>query len=146
VPLTLVTGGRRPAPSRLGRDVLSALRRSRAAFRAWRRARPFWGGLWCVLGGAVIAYGPTSAFKVILVSGTTVWLGILMGLLVLVMGLFLWFAPNLRHLVGILAAMFATVSLFTSDYGGFVVGLVLGTVGGALGFAWTPDRAGGSRT
>ncbi|HSR23889.1 MAG TPA: DUF6114 domain-containing protein [Candidatus Eisenbacteria bacterium] len=127
------------------RGLVSALRWTRAAFRGWRRTRPFWAGLWCVAGGAIIAYGPTSAFKVILVSGTTVWLGIVVGLLVLVMGLFLWFAPSLRHPVGILAAMFATVSLFTSDYGGFVIGLVLGTVGGALGFAWTPARAGRSR-
>jgi Family of unknown function (DUF6114) len=141
VPLTFTKGGRFPAPSRLRGDAGSALRWSWAAFRAWRRTRPFWAGIWCVIGGAVIAYGPISAFKVILVSGSTVWLGILVGLLVLVMGLFLWFAPNLRHLVGILAAMFATVSLFTSTYGGFGIGLVLGTVGGALGFAWTPGRS-----
>lgn len=74
-------------------------------------------------------------------SGTTVWLGILMGALVAVMGLFLWFTPHLRQLVGVLAAAFSMVSLITSDYGGFVIGLVLGTLGGALGFAWTPIQA-----
>jgi Family of unknown function (DUF6114) len=116
------------------------LRRARARFGLWRRTRPFWGGLWCVLGGAIIAYGPTTAFKVILVSGTTVWLGILVGVLVALMGLFLWFAPQQRHLAGMMAAIFAMVSLFTSDYGGFVIGLVLGTLGGALGFAWSPVR------
>jgi uncharacterized membrane protein HdeD (DUF308 family) len=120
---------------------LSAMRWTRDAFRAWRKRRPFWGGLWCILGGALIAYGPTTAVKVILVSGTIVWLGILMGVLVIVMGLFLWFTPHLRHLVGILAALFAAVSLFTSDYGGFVIGLLLGTLGGALGFAWAPAPA-----
>lgn len=123
------------------RDWVSALRWTRDAFRSWRRARPFWGGLWCILGGSAIAYGPTTAFKVILVSGTIVWVGILVGVLVIAMGLFLWFTPHLRHLVGILAALFAAVSLFTSDYGGFVVGLLLGTLGGALGFAWSPARA-----
>ena len=64
-----------------------------------------------------------------------------MGALVAVMGLFLWFAPHLRQLVGVLAAAFSMVSLITSDYGGFVIGLVLGTLGGALGFAWTPIQA-----
>jgi uncharacterized membrane protein HdeD (DUF308 family) len=123
---------------------VSALRWTRDAFRSWRRSRPFWGGLWCILGGILIAYGPTTAVKVILVSGTIVWLGILMGVLVLVMGFFLWFTPQLRHLVGILAALFATVSLFTSDYGGFVIGLLLGTLGGALGFAWAPVQTGKS--
>jgi hypothetical protein len=110
-------------------------------FRAWRRTRPFWGGLWCILGGAIIAYGPTTAVKVILISGATVWLGILVGLLVVLMGLFLWFAPHLRHLVGVMAVALSMVSLITSDYGGFLVGLLFGTIGGALGFAWTPIQA-----
>ena len=117
------------------------LRRTRRRFATWRHARPFWGGLWCVLGGAAMAYGPTTAFKVILISGTVVWAGILVGVLVATMGVFLWFAPQLRLLVGILAVLLSIVSLLTSDYGGFGVGLVLGTVGGALGFAWAPVRA-----
>ncbi len=112
-----------------------------AAFRAWRRSRPFWAGLWCLLGGAAMAYGPTTAIKVILISGSVVWLGILVGVLVSLMGLFLWFTPQQRHLVGILAVLLSIVSLLTSDYGGFVVGLILGTIGGAMGFAWTPVRA-----
>jgi hypothetical protein len=128
-----VPGGRMP-------DGILPLpgRRMRAAFATWRRSRPFWGGLLCILGGLLIAYGPGTAFRVLLIAGTAVWLGILVGLLVALMGLFLWFTPHLRQLAGILALVFAVVSLITSDYGGFVVGMVLGTVGGARGFAWTP--------
>jgi hypothetical protein len=114
------------------------VQRARAAFRTFRRSRPFWGGLWCILGGAAMAYGPTTAIKVILISGTVVWAGILVGVLVAMMGIFLWFTPQLRHLVGIVAVLLSIVSLLTSDYGGFGVGLILGTVGGAMGFAWTP--------
>jgi len=117
------------------------IRRTRVAFRAWRKARPFWGGLWCVLAGAAMAYGPTTAIKVILISGTVVWAGILVGVLVAIMGLFLWFTPQLRQVVGIVAVVLSIVSLLTSDYGGFGIGLILGTVGGAMGFAWTPVRA-----
>jgi len=113
-------------------------RRARGAFRAWRRSRPFWGGLWTILGGLLMAAGPLTAIKVILVAGTTVLFGVLVGVLVLAMGLFLWFTPQLRQVVGILAVLFSLVSLITSDYGGFVVGLILGTVGGAMGFAWSP--------
>lgn len=116
------------------------LQRTRAAFRAWRKSRPFWGGLWCVLGGAAMAYGPTTAIKVILISGTVVWAGILVGVLVATMGLFLWFTPHIRQLVGIVAVLLSMVSLLTSDYGGFGIGLILGTVGGAMGFAWAPVR------
>lgn len=117
------------------------LQRTRTAFRGWRKSRPFWGGLWCILGGAAMAYGPTTAIKVILISGTVVWAGILVGVLVAMMGLFLWFTPHLRQVVGVLAVVLSVVSLLTSDYGGFVIGLILGTVGGALGFAWAPVRA-----
>jgi hypothetical protein len=123
---------------RVGRD--SWFQGLRSGFRAWRRTRPFWGGLWCILGGVIIAYGPTTAIKIILISGTIVWLGIMVGLLVVLMGLFLWFAPHLRQLVGVMAVAFSMVSLITSDYGGFFIGLLLGTIGGALGFAWTPIR------
>jgi hypothetical protein len=113
----------------------------RRAFRSFRRTRPFWGGLWCILGGVVIAYGPTTAIKVILISGTAVWLGITMGVLVGIMGLFLWFAPNQRLVAGVLAVVFSVASLITSDYGGFVIGMLLGTVGGAMGFAWAPGSS-----
>lgn len=116
----------------------SRLQRVRAAFRAWRRSRPFWGGLFCILGGAIIALGPTTAVKVLLIAGGTILTGILVGILVVLMGVFLWFAPQLRQLVGILAAIFSVVSLITSDYGGFVIGMTFGIVGGSLGFAWSP--------
>jgi Family of unknown function (DUF6114) len=116
----------------------SLLQRGRAAFRAWRRSRPFWGGLFCILGGVIIAYGPTTGIKVLLIAGATVLVGILVGVLVALMGLFLWFAPQLRQLVGILAAIFSVASLITSDYGGFVIGMTFGIIGGSLGFAWSP--------
>jgi hypothetical protein len=114
------------------------LRRGWAGFRAWRRSRPFWGGLWTILGGLLMAAGPLTAIKVILVAGTTVLFGVLVGVIVVAMGVFLWFTPHLRQVVGVLAVLFSLVSLITSDYGGFVLGLLLGTIGGAMGFAWAP--------
>jgi hypothetical protein len=125
-----------------GRSSRSSARHRpyRQAFRAWRRSRPFWAGLWCLLGGLAIAAGPATAVRVVLVTGGSVALGILVGVLVALMGVLLWFAPHLRLVAGLLAILFSIVSLVTSDYGGFVVGLLLGTIGGAMGFAWAPDR------
>ncbi len=60
----------------------------RLRFRHWRRTRPFWAGVWTLLGGVIITYGPATAFKVILVSGTAVWLGMLVGVVIGVLGLF----------------------------------------------------------
>ncbi len=114
------------------------LRRSRLAFRQWRRTRPFWAGVWCLLGGAIIIYGPLTVIKLVLVAGTVVWAGILIGALVCVMGLFMWFSPEFRQVLGVLAILFSMVSLVTSNFGGFVVGMLLGVIGGAMAFGWTP--------
>ena len=118
-------------------------RRARATFRDWRHTRPFWAGVLCLLGGALMAYGPLSVFKYVLVAGTVIWAGVLIGLLVCAMGLFFWLAPQFRQLVGILAAVFSVVSLITSNFGGFIIGMLLGSFGGAMGFAWTPLPAPG---
>ena len=67
-----------------------------------------------------------------------VWLGITVGVLVMLMGLFMWFTPHVRQVVGIMAVIFSIMSLLTSDYGGFLIGMLLGMLGGAMGFAWVP--------
>jgi len=110
----------------------------RMGFRRWRRTRPFWGGLWAILGGLIIAAGPASAVKLLIAAGTTIWLGVLVGVLISIFGLFLWFAPQQRHLFGVLTAVLSVVSLITSDFGGFAIGMLLGITGGAMGFAWVP--------
>lgn len=112
--------------------------RMRMAFRHWRRSRPFWGGLLTILGGLIISAGPASAFKVIALAGTVVWEGLLVGVLITVLGLFLWFQPSMRHLYGVLAVILSVLSFITSDLGGFLVGMLLGMTGGALGFSWVP--------
>ncbi len=112
----------------------------RMGFRRWRRTRPFWGGLWAILGGLICAMGPASAIKLLVAAGTTVWLGVLVGVLISIFGLFLWFAPQQRHLFGVLIAVLSVLSLITSDFGGFAVGMLLGITGGAMGFAWVPAR------
>jgi hypothetical protein len=127
----------------LGRGVrrrqrVRPVRAVRHAFRAWRRTRPFWGGLWTILGGLIILYLPATAYKFVIASGTSVWLGILVGVLIVVFGLFLWFAPSERHLMGVMIEIAALVSFVTSDLGGFLVGMLLAIIGGALGFSWVP--------
>ena len=110
----------------------------RLKFRRWRRSRPFWGGFWSILGGAIILYMPTMSIKLLLASGTTVLVGILNAALIVVFGLFLWFSPSLRQIVGVLIAMLAIASLITADFGGFLIGMILAATGGALGFSWVP--------
>jgi len=113
-------------------------KRARLGFRRWRRTRPFWAGVWCILGGAIMMYGPLTVIKFVLIAGTVVWAGILIGALVVTMGLFMWFSPQFHQVLGILAVLFSVVSLITSNLGGFLIGLLFGVIGGSMAFAWTP--------
>lgn len=124
-----------PSSRSIGRGPLH---RARHGFRHWRRRRPFWAGLWAILGGAFIAYVPGTAFKFSLVPGSLIWLGVLVGVLIAIFGLFLWLQPNLRYLLGTLIIVFSLGSFMSSDFGGLLVGMLLGLVAGALAIAWTP--------
>jgi len=112
--------------------------RARMAFRHWRRSRPFWAGLLVLLGGGIITLGPASAYKVILSAGDVVWEGILVGALITIFGLFIWFQPSARHFFGVLVVVLALVSFLTSDIGGFIIGMTLAMTGGSMAFAWVP--------
>jgi len=91
-------------------------------------------------GGLLVLTGPAMAVKLIMVAGQQVWLGILVGLLIAVCGLFLWIEIRLSRLIGALIILLALVSLITSDLGGFFIGMLLALIGGSMGMAWTPRR------
>jgi hypothetical protein len=133
-------GAADPSPPADPADAAAAGRfgQVRLSYRRWRRTRPFWAGLWCLVGGAFIIAGPVTVFHLVLVSGTAVWGGFLLGALICVMGLFMWFSPQLRKVLGVVAVMLSIVSLVASNFGGFLFGLLFGSLGGAMAFAWAP--------
>ncbi|MFJ6700155.1 DUF6114 domain-containing protein [Streptomyces sp. NPDC091272] len=110
-------------------------------WREWRRARPFWGGLLTVLAGAEICVIPLAPLKVMLQQGIAGIPSVLMGLLMIVLGLSAWFAPHYRSLAGFVTVMIAVAALVMSNLGGFLIGTLLGVVGGSAIFAWKPVRA-----
>lgn len=107
-------------------------------FRRWRRTRPFWGGLFAVLGGVELVTIPLAPMPVTVHQGMAGVASWLIGALLVTAGALLWFQPAQRTFFGILAVLLAMVSFLTSNFGGFFLGLLLGVVGGALGFAWSP--------
>ena len=113
---------------------------ARLAFRNWRRSRPFWAGVWAMLGGFLIAYVPATAFKFFLIANSSLVIGVLVGVLVGVFGLMLWFARPLRVLLGVLILLLSLVSFLTSDFGGLLLGMLMGLVGGSLALAWVPAK------
>jgi hypothetical protein len=72
------------------------------------------------------------------IAGVGSWLA---GALLIVSGVLMWLQPQQRSFFGVLAVLLALVSFVTSNLGGFVIGMLLGLVGGGLGFAWAPDKA-----
>jgi hypothetical protein len=114
------------------------------AFRAWRRSRPFWGGLLLLLAGvellaipllSVLAHG---SVKVVIYIGVGGVFGVLIGGLLVACGLLIWFHPVQRTFYAIAGVLLAVASFVATNLGGFFLGMLLGVTGASLSFGWTP--------
>lgn len=116
--------------------------RLRLQFRVWRGTRPFWAGLFVMLGGFPIAYFPYGNLRIghlTLAMATTAGAGsLIIGVLLVVLGLSLWFQRHVRVFAGVAAILLALVSIPVSNLGGFLIGFLLALVGGAMAVAWAP--------
>ncbi|MEV5241159.1 DUF6114 domain-containing protein [Streptomyces cinnamoneus] len=118
--------------------------RTRRSFWDWRGRRPFWGGLLCILAGVPIMYIPYQTMTLgdlHIRMATTAGAGsLIIGVLLVVLGLTLWFQPQSRVFAGVAAILLALVSLVVSNFGAFLIGFLLALIGGALGVSWAPGR------
>ncbi|MEU1848533.1 DUF6114 domain-containing protein [Streptomyces sp. NPDC019990] len=126
--------------------------RLRRQFRNWRGSRPFWAGLFTILGGVPIAYFPYATLKLgtmSLTMATTAGAGsLIIGVLLITLGLTMWFQQVTRIFAGVATIILALVSLVVSNIGGFVIGFLFALLGGALAISWAPGKtesAGGGR-
>ncbi|MFH8591625.1 DUF6114 domain-containing protein [Streptomyces rimosus] len=118
----------------------------RAAFRGWRRTRPFWAGLLLILGGTELLLVPLSPLTVLINLGLGGLAAIGIGLALIVAGLFLWLRPAAHHYVSLHALILSVLSFAATNLGGFLVGMGLGIAGSAMGFGWTVVEGGEERT
>ncbi|MDH6143316.1 MULTISPECIES: DUF6114 domain-containing protein [Kitasatospora] len=111
-------------------------------FRAWRRSRPFWGGMVAVLAGVPILYFPYAHLSLgglSIAMATTAGAGsLVIGLLLMLLGVAAWFQPMSRVFCGVGVTILTLISIPVSNLGGFGTGLILGLIGGGLLCAWTP--------
>ncbi|QDQ16178.1 hypothetical protein FH965_07250 [Streptomyces spectabilis] len=119
-------------------DERLPLRELRRPVRRWRRTRPFWGGLLLVLGGAELLVVPLSPLTVLVSLGLGGIAAIGIGIALMVAGVFLWLMPQAHHYVSVNALILSVLSFAATNLGGFLVGMLLGIVGSAMGFGWTP--------
>ncbi|MGE5136894.1 MAG: DUF6114 domain-containing protein [Gemmatimonadota bacterium] len=127
-----------------GRREAGTPRRARLRFRAWRRSRPFWGGLLLILAGTEILLLPLysllahSAFKVVIYIGIGGVFGVLIGGLLIACGLLAWFHPVQRIFYGITGVLLSIASFPATNLGGFFLGMLCGVFGASMVFAWSP--------
>ncbi|WP_436755147.1 DUF6114 domain-containing protein [Streptomyces sp. URMC 124] len=97
-----------------------------------------------LLGGAELMAVPLAPWSVALSLGVGAIAAFAIGAALMAAGLFLWFLPHARHYVSVHAVILSVASFAASNLGGFLVGMLLGIAGGAMGFAWTPAAPEGS--
>ncbi|MFI8520418.1 DUF6114 domain-containing protein [Streptomyces sp. NPDC085481] len=111
-------------------------------FKVWRQTRPFWAGLFTMIGGVPIAYLPYGDMRlgnITLAMQTTAGAGaLIIGLLLITLGLTMWFQPLVRVFAGVAAIVLALVSIPVSNFGGLVVGFLFALIGGAMSASWAP--------
>jgi uncharacterized protein DUF6114 len=116
----------------------------RERWRAWRRSRPFWGGLLLILSGLELFAIPLSgdlihgAIKLVIYIGIAGVFGVLIGALLVVAGIAIWVNQAHKTFYGIAGIVLGIVSFPASNLGGLFVGMLLAIVGGSIAFAWTP--------
>jgi hypothetical protein len=113
-------------------------------WQAWRRSRPFWGGLLLVASGLELFALPLSgvlvhgALRLVIYIGIGGVFGVLIGALLVVAGLVTWFNPVHKTFYSIAGIVLGIVSWPASNLGGLFLGMLLAISGGAIAFAWTP--------
>ncbi|MFW6694076.1 DUF6114 domain-containing protein [Streptomyces sp. MAR4 CNX-425] len=134
-------------------DLLHRLNTWRLRFRAWRGSRPFWAGLLTIAGGVPIGALPYYNIKLgnlSLQMATQAGAGgLIIGVLLVTLGLTMWFHGVVRVFAGVASIVLALVSIPVSNFGGLLVGFLLSMIGGALAVSWAPggppaDDAGAS--
>ncbi|MGZ4451799.1 MAG: DUF6114 domain-containing protein [Nocardioides sp.] len=113
-----------------------ALREARILFAAFRRSRPFWGGLWTIVAGAWIVKVMSFPLGIALNGGWSYSAGYVVGGSLIVFGVVAWLAPNYRMLAGVVAFLLAIAAFPVADLGGYLVGSLLGIVGSSMIIAW----------
>ncbi|CAM3476944.1 DUF6114 domain-containing protein [Isoptericola cucumis] len=117
----------------------------RARFAAWRRERPFAGGVLAVLSGLVLYFSgrlELDSFEIQL--GIEGMQSTLLPVALVALGVLLIVQPQFRVFYGVITLAISVYSLLGVNLGGFGIGMVLGVVGGILAVSWMPRDAAAS--
>lgn len=111
-------------------------RRILLQFRHWRRTRPFYAGLLTMLASIPLLYFPLAPIAVFFRLGLGAIAGGTIAVLLVICGASMWFAPSQRVVVGLISVVLSLAAFPLSNLGGFLVGTLLGLVGGSMAVSW----------
>lgn len=108
-------------------------------FVKWRQKRPFWGATMTCLAGLLILYIPLQLYAIAFVPGSLVFVGFIFGGLVLILGAFSYIYPQFSKIFGVITIFISVLSIMGA-LGGFVIGTIIGIIGGSLCIAWDKEE------
>ena len=121
---------------------------ARSGFASWRRARPFAGGVLTVLAGVELFFsGQLDIGNIHVQLGIEGFQATIIPVLLVLLGMLAVLMPVHRIFYGVISLAVSVYSLIGVNLGGFLVGMLLGAIGGVLIVSWMPRVAGcGGRT
>ncbi|MDC3414566.1 DUF6114 domain-containing protein [Aquibacillus sp. 3ASR75-11] len=104
-------------------------------FTQWRNQRPFLGGILTLLAGFMILYIPLQLYSIAFVPGSFAFIGFLFGGLIVIMGVLNFIYPAFSTVFGVITIFLSVLSVMGA-LGGFLIGTILGIIGGSLSIGW----------
>ncbi|WP_246516467.1 DUF6114 domain-containing protein [Salicibibacter cibarius] len=108
-------------------------------FKRWRNRRPFWGATFTLLAGLMILYIPLHLYAIAFAPGSLAFVGFLFGGLVIIMGALAYIYPQFSTIFGVVTIFLSILSIMGA-LGGFIVGTIVGIIGGALCVGWSMEE------
>lgn len=115
-----------------------------ARARAWLRGRPVTAALLVATAGGELAYLPLGRPELLGFQGVGGTSSLLIAAALLAVATVLLWRPRRPHLCGGAAMLLGLLSCPMANLGGFLLGMVLAVLGGALAMSWRPRAAAGN--
>ncbi|GAA4158945.1 hypothetical protein GCM10022286_12600 [Gryllotalpicola daejeonensis] len=113
----------------------------RAAFREWRRERPFVGAVLIAIGGIEEFFsGQLDIGKIHVQLGLEGLQAAVIPAVLVLLAVLIALMPVHRIFYGIIALLLSLYSLIGVNLGGFIIGMLLSSIGGVLVVAWMPKK------
>jgi len=95
-----------------------------------------------IMAGGILGLLGVSLIGISLATGISLWalLEVICGIIVFIMAFTLYILPKYAFQLGTLIIVVSVISLFFFGFGFFLIGLLLGVLGGSLAVTWVPSK------